>query len=169
MVFFRSFTYKFTVAEWFSRSPRKREVWSSNPSNGNSFFFKLFKSNKHWIEYQCCNKSYSQFTTIKALESIGGTTRIISQPAPFLHSETQTNSAPSVLWLIKGMDLVLNHGPGVRSNFLFEDVFLTKCINKNIWINMYICYIIWHNWPNRLLMLRGNYILTFYVNSCHYK
>jgi hypothetical protein len=34
------------------------------------------------------------------MESIGGTIHIISQPVPFLHSETQTNSAPSVLWFL---------------------------------------------------------------------
>jgi hypothetical protein len=37
MVFFRPFTYKFTVAEGFSSSLRKREVWSSNPSEGNLY------------------------------------------------------------------------------------------------------------------------------------
>jgi hypothetical protein len=41
MVFFRPLIHNFTMAEVFARSLMNREVWSSNPSRGSSFFFKL--------------------------------------------------------------------------------------------------------------------------------
>jgi hypothetical protein len=67
MVFFRPLSYNFTVAEGFARSLRKREVWCSNPRQL-IFFFKLFKSNKHWIEYQCSTVAISLIANLLQLK-----------------------------------------------------------------------------------------------------
>jgi hypothetical protein len=103
----------------------------------------------------------------KALVAIYIINIIISQPAPFLHSETQTNSAPSVLWFEINVpfDVGLEQYLVCKiSDHLLTLFFQNNYSNCEIWPKIKKCWNVFNsNWTNTITEIRFSiYFLVYF-------
>jgi hypothetical protein len=103
MVFFKPLTYNFTVTEGFALSLRNREVWSSNPSWGNSFFSHFLSQINIELNISVAISLIANLLQLKhwkALVALYKNKLVYNlRTFTFLTFWDQTNSAPPVLWL----------------------------------------------------------------------